>query len=316
MGVGEVHQLVLNVGATAAREMASNKLERQCTDTAVAVLQDDRFDLNILHSGFAMTALPHRKVSDHLWERTGGHNGEIVLHVESGHDIDKTPIGIPYGSVARLILIYLSTEAVSNNSRVVELGRSMKNFLERMGLSYGGKSAAMVREQARRISSCRLTFFDARQRKTPTMNGSFVRTAVICDNDDTLQPRLWNDKVELDEAFFKSLTDHPLPLREAAVRQLSGRSMALDLYIFFAYRLHVLERPVTVTWSSLHQQFGQGYKERWVFVQTVRDPLALALAAYPEANVEVTDIGLVMHPSPSPVPKVHPWSRKALNNKG
>jgi hypothetical protein len=315
MGVGEVHQLVINMGAAAARELASSKLERQCTEAAVAVLQDDRFDLNILHSGFAMTALPHRKVADHLWERTGGHNGEIILHVESGHDIDKTPIGIPYGSVARLILIYLSTEAVSNNSRVVELGRSMKQFLERMGLSYGGKSAAMVREQARRISSCRLTFFDARQRKTPTMNGSFVRTAVICDKDDDSQPRLWNDRVELDEAFFKSLTDHPLPLREAAVRQLSGRSMALDLYIFFAYRLHVLEKPVTLTWSSLHQQFGQGYKERWVFVQTVRDPLALALAAYPEANVEVTEVGLVMHPSPSPVPKIHPWSRKALNNK-
>jgi hypothetical protein len=66
----------------------------------------------------------------------------------------------------------------------------------------------------------------------------------------------------------------------------------------------------------MHKQFGQGYKERWVFVQTVRDPLALALAAYPEANVEVTDIGLIMHPSPSPVPKIHPWSRKALNNKG
>jgi hypothetical protein len=310
--LGDVHQLVLEVGEAAARKLAISKLDRQCTEAAVALLQDDRFDLNILHSGFAMTALPHRKVSDHLWERSGGQNGEIVLHVESGHDIDKVPIGIPYGSVARLILIYLSTEAVRNNSRSVELGKSMKQFLERMGLSYGGKSATLVREQARRISSCRLTFFDARQRKTPTMNGSFVRTAVICDNDDNSQPRLWNDRVELDEAFFKSLTDHPLPLREAAVRQLSGRSMALDLYIFFAYRLHVLERPVTVSWSSMHRQFGQGYKERWVFVQTVRDPLALALAAYPEANVQVGEDGITMYPSPSPVPKVHPWSKKAL----
>ena len=314
--MGEIHQLVLNVGAAAARELTTNKHERQCLETAVAVMGDDEFGLNILHSGFALTALPHRKVPDLLWERTGGRNGEIVLHVESGHEIDKTPIGIPYGSVARLILIYLSTEAVRNKSRTVELGKSMKQFLERMGLSYGGKSAAMVKEQARRISSCRLTFYDPRQSKTPSMLGSFVRTAVICDQDDASQPRFWNDRVELDETFYWSLTEHPLPLREAAVKELSGRSMALDLYIFFAYRLHVLEKPVTVTWSSLHKQFGSTYKDRWVFVQTIREPIALALAAYPEAKVEVNEIGLIMHPSESPVPKVHPLSIKALNNKG
>ena len=155
---------------------------------------------------------------------------------------------------------------------------------------------------------CRLTFFNKRERDTQISNGSFVRNAVICDNVEAggQQLRLWNDTVELDEAFFQSLKDHPLPLREAAVRQLSGRSMALDLYIYFSYRLHVLERPTTVSWSALYQQFGGGYGKREVFVQSVKDPIMLALAAYPEAKVDITRAGLVLHPSPSPVPKIHP----------
>lgn len=306
--MADVHQQVIDFGAATARQLAVTKIEKQCVDTAAAVMQDDRFDLNILHSGFAMTALPHRKVDELIWERTGGPNGEIKLHIESGYGINKDAVGIPYGAVARLILIYLSSEAVANNSRIVELGRSMKQFLDRMGMSVGGKSVAMVRDQSRRISMCRLTFFNKRERDTQISNGSFVRNAVICDNVEAggQQLRLWNDTVELDEAFFQSLKDHPLPLREAAVRQLSGRSMALDLYIYFSYRLHVLERPTTVSWSALYQQFGGGYGKREVFVQSVKDPIMLALAAYPEAKVDITRAGLVLHPSPSPVPKIHP----------
>ena len=309
--MGEVHQLILALGAEEARKTAESKLQRQCFDAAISVLSDDKFDLNILHSGFAMTALPHRKTSELVWERAGGGgNGEIKLHVESGYGMDKEPIGVPYGAVARLILIYLSSEAVANNSRVVELGRNMKQFLDRMGIPIGGKSVTMVRDQARRISMCRLTFFNRRKYDVLVSNGSFVRNAVICDTSAEQQTRLWNDSVELDEAFFKSLTEHPLPLREAAIRQLSGRSMALDLYVFLSYRLHVLEKPTPVSWSALQQQFGGGYKERWVFVQTVREPLALALAAYPEANVEINESGLILHPSPSPVPKVHPFAHR------
>jgi len=39
--------------------------------------------------------------------------------------------------------------------------------------------------------------------------------------------------VRLDEGFYQSLIDHPLPLREAAIRQISNRSMAIDLYIWW-----------------------------------------------------------------------------------
>jgi hypothetical protein len=308
--LGTVHQMVLDYGVEGARGLAASKLERQCLETAAAVLQDDRYDLNLLHSGFALTALPHRNTKETVWERVGGQNGEVKLLVASGHGPDKQPVGLPYGSIARLILIHLSTEAVANNSRVVELGSSMRAFLRRMGVAPGGKSFAMVREQSKKISLCRLTFYNKRSRDTVISNGSFVKNAVILDDADERQMGFLQDTVELDDAFFKSLTENPLPLRESAIKQLSGRSTALDLYIFLSYRLHVLERPMPVSWTSLFHQFGAGSKNQWIFTQNIKDPLQLALAAYPEAKVDITESGLILNPSDSPVPKNHPWAKR------
>lgn len=126
---------------------------------------------------------------------------------------------------------------------------------------------------------------------------------------------LWQDTVELDEAFFKSLTEHPLPLREAAIQQLSGRSMAIDLYVFLSYRLHVLEKPMPVSWKALYAQFGGGYREQRVFVNEVKEPLKIALAAYPKARVDINEAGLILHPSDSPVPRVHPHAAKLLGGR-
>jgi hypothetical protein len=49
-------------------------------------------------------------------------------------------MGVPYGSIARLILLYLQTAAIRTNTPEVELGRSMKSRMERMSLTTGGKT--------------------------------------------------------------------------------------------------------------------------------------------------------------------------------
>ena len=61
------------------------------------------------------------------------------------------------------------------------------------------------------------------------MNGSFVREAILPTRDSGEQLALWRETVVLDEVFYDSLVRHPLPVRESAIRALSGRSMAIDL---------------------------------------------------------------------------------------
>jgi hypothetical protein len=297
--MGQVHQLILTHGVEAARAQALDKAERQAVDAAYEVLSDEKGRIGVAHAGFAMAALPHKKTAEVIWEKDGG---TVKLLVESGLDVDRNPVGIPYGSIARMILLYLQTQAVRTRSREVELGASMNAWLKAMDIPVGGKTYQVVREQSRRISRCRLTFFRRTDKAELVTNGAFVRDAILPLDPTHTQMPLWQERVRLDEGFYQSLIEHPLPLREAAVRQISSRSMAIDLYVWLAYRLHALSRPVPVTWQALRRQFGEGYSELRFFRRDVQPNLKLALAVYPEARVNVDEKdGLILYPSPPPV---------------
>ena len=187
--MGEIHQLVLRHGIAAARTMVSTKAERHAVDAAAMVLSEEESRLGITHAGFAMTSLPHKQIQEGLWKREGH---RTTLLVESGRDRQGAIIGVPYGSIARLILLYLQTEAIRTNSPEVELGRSMKSWMSRMSLSTGGKTYQLVTEQARRISACRLTFFTDRENGAEGRhNGAFVQDAIsLAGVSDDNQPTL------------------------------------------------------------------------------------------------------------------------------
>jgi hypothetical protein len=141
--MGQVHQLILCHGIEAARAQAADKAERQAVEAAFGILSDEKGRIGVTHAGFAMAALPHKNTLETIWKKDAG---TVRLLVESGHDADGHPIGIPYGSIARMILLYLQTQAVRTRSREVELGSSMNAWLTAMGIQAGGKTYQIVRE--------------------------------------------------------------------------------------------------------------------------------------------------------------------------
>jgi len=299
--MGQVHQLITSQGVEQARALSDGKLGRQCVDAAFNVMTDEEQRVGIMHAGFAVTALPHREIDATKWVREGG---SVKLLVESGSDRDLRPVGVPFGSIARMILLYLQTEAVKTKSRDIELGRSMNQWLSSMGIDNGGKTYKLVREQSKRLSMCRLTFYRSIGDSTHITNGSFVRDAIIpSSSTDSGQMSLWREAVRLDEGFYQSLIEHPMPVREAAIREISGRSMAIDVYVWLAYRLHHLPAATPVSWGALYKQFGAGFNHAYHFKPRFRETLALALAAYPEARVSLDEAGVTLYPSPPAVPE-------------
>ena len=300
--MGEVHQLILREGLEGARSKAESRADRQAVEAAAAVMAEEVSRLGITHAGFAMTSLPHKRIEEPLWRRQGH---RTTLLVESGRTGKGGWIGVPYGSMARLILLYLQTEAIRTNDPEVELGRSMHAWLSRMGISAGGKNYKLVGEQARRISACRLTFLTEVPGAELRHNGAFVQNAItLTTAADDRQRALWQDRVRLDDGFWRSLREHPVPVREEAVRAIGARSLALDVYIWLAYRLHSLARSTSVTWTALHGQFGAGFKAVRQLKPTFREALGLALAVYPEARVDLDAAGVVLHPSPPAIPRI------------
>jgi hypothetical protein len=305
---GRLRRRLETLGLVRARELAATPVDRRLVEASHLVMADEDGTPGYVHAGFAMTALPHKRTDAAEWVRDGA---DIRLRVESGKTHDGTAVGIPFGYVARLILLYLQTEAIKTRSREVELGRSMHGWLKAMGLNSGGKGYEAVREQSRRLSLCRLTFYRLGERGEAVLNGGFVREAILPAKHegkggaDSASPQLslWRETVVLDEVFYESLIRHPLPVRESAIRALSGQSMAIDLYVWLAYRLHHLQRPTRVPWPALYAQFGGGFAQRRQFKAHAREALALALAAYPEARVAEEEHGLTLMPSPPPVPE-------------
>jgi hypothetical protein len=72
------------------------------------------------------------------------------------------------------------------------------------------------------------------------------------------------------------------------------------------FRLRPLDRSTPVSWPALHTQFGAGMKALRHFKPVFMEAFKLALAVYPEAQVDMDEDrgGIVMHPSAPAVPKI------------
>ena len=180
----------------------------------------------------------------------------------------------------------------------------MRDWMGRMGVSLGGKSYHDVREQANRISACRLTFS-----WEEGSNVNFVRDSVVAgglQSFETIEDERSGERtirsVRLSSSFYEQLRKHPVPIWEPALSYIANQSMAIDVYIWLSYRLHCLAKPTPISWTALHGQFGAGFKHIPQFKVHFSQAVSTACAVYPDARVDIQKSGLVLHPSRPPVP--------------
>jgi hypothetical protein len=297
--VAEVHNLLEAHGRQGVLKL---NVERRVVDAAVDYLSDEDGGVGFIYSGWAQAALPHKRLPDgQPWQvRTN----KVSLLVEPGRktlpDGTLEWIGVPYGSRARLIMLYLQSEALRTNSREIELGKSLRAWLGKMGISPGGKSIADVREQAERITRCRLTFEVQQAGRSALVQQLIVDKALFTEDEDSSGSQFL-ERTKLSETFYEQLRRHPVPIEESAIRAINRHSMALDLYCWLAYRLHVLPSSTPVSWRALHAQFGTGIRRLDHFRETFQEQLQLATAVYPDAKLQIRPAGLLLFPSAPPV---------------
>ena len=86
--------------------------------------------LGFMAKFLVQTTLPHREQPGTQYVRT---DGNLTLRIS---DVGGT--GLPYGSYPRLILIWMTTEAVRTANRELELGSSLSSFMAQLGLQATG----------------------------------------------------------------------------------------------------------------------------------------------------------------------------------
>ncbi len=265
-----------------------------------------------LPAALCQVGLPRSPVDGRTFERR---SGNVTLHVEAGSVFDGKgfkPLFVPYGIRPRLALVHITTEAVRTNSRSVDVGGSVNAFLTELGLDNGGKAYRQMRDQMAALAVCtlRLGRFVTRTVGSDevdfaiTLNAQPFRQFEAWVDNSGRQAALWPTEVQLTEDFFESIRESAVPLEHGALAKLSHSALALDIYTWLAHRLYRVRKGGSrISWAALQEQFGTEYKDRKPFKRQFRIRLAEALAAYPEAKVEEIDGGIMLHASPTPIPR-------------
>jgi len=104
--MGEIHKLLSEHGKAKVVQM---DLDRRVVDAAAHYMGIEDSEIGFLYSGWAQSALPHKKLADEAsWQvRTDYVTLIVQPGLRAAQAGDPIPVGVPYGSRARLICIYL-----------------------------------------------------------------------------------------------------------------------------------------------------------------------------------------------------------------
>ena len=310
----QVHQELIQRGPGAASQMALS-LGQPDLFTRVRAVLDEAPNPNFLHSALCAMSLPVRRPADEfapIMRQDGQYtlviNPKPRLEMVNGQQQFQS-LGIPFGSLPRLILIHVMTEAVRASSREIHLGRNFTDWMRRMGfktVSYGPRgSATLIRDQMDRLLSCE--WMIRWDNTAESGEHEFGIREIKLTNDYRGQdgPKAgFQRDILMTEGFFAHLKEHAVPLNEVAIRQLRDSATALDLYTWLAYRLPRVsgKRPALLSWEQLAVHFGNDGKNIRKFRQTIRDAWERHVSAvYPEARAEFETSVVRLHSSPPPL---------------
>lgn len=247
--------------------------------------------LGFMARAMVQATLPHRKTEGNEFVRK---NGSYTLTIMA-----PSAIGLPYGPVPRLLLAWLTTEAIRTKSRELELGDSMAAFMAELGMSRQGSNIASLKNQTRRLFSSSITAVYEEGAGFAVINQTVADRATLWwqQPHDHEQAGLWKSTVTLSETFFNEIIDKPVPVDMRAMRVLKKSPMALDIYAWLTYRVSYLKRPTVIPWAGLALQFGSDYARLRAFKEAFIAELKKVVLVYAQVQVEVTDEGLLIKPS-------------------
>ena len=211
-------------------------------------------DLGFMGRLMALCSLPRTNPGDQLqYKRV---NGPYTLIMTT---VGRT--GLPFGNLPRLLLAWVSTEAVRTQSRVIVLGKSLSDFMRKLGMApLGGGSRGertRLRDQMKRLFNAHIQLAYGDEQVSASVNFPFTSRTEFWWNEHQPSERiLWDSKIELGEKFFEEIIRHPVPLDLNTLKALKRSTLGLDLHLWLTYRIFTLTRPLRLSWVHLYRQFG------------------------------------------------------------
>jgi hypothetical protein len=284
--------------------MKNGQLDKLITEALAIEAQDAKEAgvLGYMARALVQATMPHKKTESNEFTR---HNGNFSLTI-----LSPSEIGLPYGSIPRVLTAWITTEAVKTNSRELVLGDSLSSFMEKIGLvPTGGRwgSITRLRDQMRRLFSSSIS---CSYRDSQRSSGLNIQVAeeyhLWWEPKNPDQACLWESSLILNKRFFDEIVKNPIPINLNAISTLKRSPMALDIYCWLTYRMSYLKKTCEIPWPLLQTQFGSDYGTSG---QGVRDfkraflrELKKVITIYP-ANIDEEKSYLILKPSPTHIQK-------------
>ena len=271
-------------------------------------------DLGFMARLLALCSMPRTNPGDR--KEYVRRNGPYALAMTAGVNAR-----LPYGNLPRLLLAWVCTEAVRTQSRELVLGRSLYEFMHKLGLTDRSSGAngerTRLRNQMRRLFSCSVSLVYADAQHEVRVH-SFVadRAEFWWDVKRPAAPVLWDSTIQLGEQFFNEIIAHPIPLDLNILKSLKRSPLGLDLYLWLTYRTFGLKRPLRLTWPQLYRQFGpdpsRAGETRTVdyFRTKCLRELKKIKTAWPDLGYGTVKGALVLSPSR---PRISPAQRRLVD---
>lgn len=263
-------------------------------------------EIAYMPTSFIKATMPHSDPGDvETWvRRNGAHTLTIqpfTTENESGRTVRS---GIPYGSIPRIVLAWLSGEALRNQSRTVQLGESLSDFLTALGYnSTGGAKGDMtrVKEQIKRLFLSRFTIHTTENGKISFTSTCLVDRGALFWDDISYRSsrREWEGFVELSQVVYDAFNQSCVPLDWRIIREIKNSPLSLDLYFWLTHKNYSLRRQVTVKWKDLHQQLGCNYKQLTHFRESCRNSFQKISPFWPGLKLDASGaVAIKLAPSP------------------
>lgn len=257
--------------------------------------------LGFMARALIQATMPHSDPGDvPAW---GRENGAFSMVIQPGivkQNNEFKRVGLPYGAIPRLILAWVSTEAVRTKNKHLVLGRTLATFMEELDLiPSGGRWGTITRlkNQMKRLFASSISCTYDGGKNWAIKNVSPVSSADLWWNPtNPNQATLFESTLTLNEDFFNEIVSHPIPIDMRALKALKRSPLALDIYCWLTYRNSYLKKSTVIPWQVLQIQFGSSYatdkQGTRNFKKAFLREFKKVSLIYPKTNLEFLDEGL------------------------
>jgi hypothetical protein len=266
--------------------------------------------LAFMARALVMATLPHSKPGDDYFERKSGH---YTLSMTA-----NPKFGLPYGSIPRMLLAWMTTYAVNKASPEIPLGNTLTAFLKKLNLCHGGGkrgNATRVQNQMMRLLTCQIScvYHDNKKGVCEGNQFNIGRSFKLLWNPANAKQNefLPDSKIILSQDFFEALIQKSIPINFKTLTLLRQSPLQMDIYVWLTYRFFSLKKETHISWKSLSNQFGSNYAneagDKTRGARNFKSKFLLALKkvwmVYPTANLSPDIQGLTLYPSDTHVKK-------------